>query len=343
MDTTAAQSRPSVVVFVFSHNDEGTIAGAVESLVAALRRSPTLRDDALLYVLPNGCRDRTAERAQEALSTLAMGARATVESIERGGKANAWNHAVHEILPRHPEADVAIFLDSDIDLSETDLDDLVALLREQPNVLATISHPRKRRVPFSFGRFAAFLSSRSVTAHKNGVVCGQLYAIRADWAQRIWMPRGLLVEDGFVAGCLRTRFFSAEPDDSLIIAHPRTYHYFEVEPSFVGAIKHEERTELGSHMNFVAYPLLWQTENAESYLAERYAEDPDWLVRLFEEQLAARGRGLFRWQRCIAAFRELRFDRRLPVRFVMAFLRTFQRTVALERAYRRASRGDLRW
>jgi len=332
-----------VPLFVFAHNNEQTIADFLGSLAAALGRSPTLEREAIVYVLANGCRDRTVAVAEEAISRLPLSTKAHVEEIERGGKANAWHHAAHAVLPRHPTADVAIFLDSDVDLSETDLGALVALLRERPSVLATTSKPSKRPIPFQLGRLAAYLSSRSSSGHKNGVICGQLYAMRADWAARIWMPRGLLVEDGFLAGCLRTRFFSGEPDDGLIVAHPTARHYFEVEQSLAGAIRHEERTELGSHMNFVAYPLLWETDDAEAFLKEHYDRDPDWLVRRFESELSTRGRGVFRWNRILASFRELKLDGKLPIRGVMACLRALQRGIALERAYRRATAGDLRW
>jgi len=333
----------AVPLFVFAHNNELTIADFLASLAAALTKNPVLASEAVVYVLANGCRDRTVAVAKQAISELPLATKAHVEEIERGGKANAWNHAAHTVLPRHSTADVAIFLDSDVDLSETDLGALVALLRERPNVLATTSKPSKRPIPFQLGKLVPYLSSRSSSGHKNGVICGQLYAMRVDWAQRIWMPRGLLVEDGFLAGCLRTRFFSGEPDDGLIVAHPSTYHYFEVEQSLGGAIRHEERTELGSHMNFVAYPLLWETEDAEAFLKAHYDADPDWLVRRFEHELSSRGRGVFRWNRCLASFRELKLDAKLPIRGVMACLRALQRGIALERAYRRATAGDLRW
>lgn len=342
MSASVVKQRSPVLVFVFSHNDEATIEGYLASLDEALGRARTSLVP-IVYVLPNGCRDATAARARDALAKFRFSEGAFVEEIALGGKANAWNHAVHEIAPRHRGIEFALFLDSDIDLCDTELSLLVELLQEEPGVAAATSQPKKKRVEFSLTGVVPFVLSRSSQTHQDGVICGQLYAIRTEDAARIWMPRGLLVEDGFLAACLRTRMFSTDPVDSLIRAHRGVHHYFDVESTLHGAVKHEERTELGSHMNFVAFDLLWQADDATALLEQKYEQNPSWLIEEFERAVAVRGRRVFRWSRMFESFQGIRPGVDAPRRCVMASLRTVQRSAALWGAYRRVLRGDMSW
>lgn len=244
----------------------------------------------------------------------------------------------------HPEACVCVFLDSDIELENTDIGDLVTTLGEDPHALAVVSHARKRRVPFAISTVVPAVLSRSNKPPENGKISGSLYAIRKDYAARIWMPSGLLVEDGFLAACLRTKLFSQEPDDSLIVAHPKVFHQFEAETSAWRAIKHEERTEMGSHMNFIAFSLLWNASpNAETWLRTQYEKDPDWLIREFQKSVLEKGWRSFRWARIMDPFTVLTLSPSLPAKASFALLRSMQRGMALIGAYRRAKRGDLNW
>lgn len=333
-----------VLVFVFSHNDEATIGNFLGSLLNCLVRAHSSERRFFVYVLANGCKDSTVERAQAAIEQVPETIRAAVVEIAMPGKANAWNHAVHELAPLHSDAEVSVFMDSDIDLTETDLSGLVRLLEERPDVLCTTSRPMKRKVPLGAATLVPAILSRSNVEPQNGVICGQLYAARRSFLDQIWMPRGLLVEDGFLAACLRTKLFTQDPDDGLILMHPGVTHRFEVERSARAALRHEERIELGSHMNFLAFPKLWaEGENAGRWLQERYEEDPDWLVEEFERTLKDRGLGLFKWKRALHPFRALSWSSARPAKVIFATLRSAQRSLALWGAYRKSRQGDFGW
>ena len=330
--------------FVFSHNNEETIADYLSSLIQAIFRSDSLPNDAAIYVLANGCTDNTVSTAQAYARNNTKNPSIHIEEISIAGKANAWNHAVHEVTPKHPNACIAVFLDSDILLEETDFSSLVSLLLTDSHALATTSQPRKLRLPFSPGKLIPYLASRSNQEHRNGIICGQLYAARIDFLKQIYMPCGLLVEDGFLAACLRTQLFSQEPDDSLIVAHPNVHHYFEGEESFRGLIKHETRTELGSHINFIAFPKLWSaTPDTAGYLRRRYHTDPYWAITDFKNEVATQGVKVFHWSRIFSSFSQIRLSPSIIVKLFIACLRSTQKLIALVFAYRKASSNDYSW
>jgi len=331
-------------LLVFSHNDESTIAGFLKQLLACLQRCGL--SSTRIYILANGCKDRTAENARASLSGMPPETNGRVVEIELGGKANAWNTGIHEVLKDGDDSDLVAFLDSDIELSETRIDQLFSYLESNPRVSATTSRPVKRKVSLTPSTLVSYVLSRSNPAHRDGAICGQLYAARLGSIRRIKMPRGLLVEDGFLAACLRTDMFSIEPDDELIKAHPDVLHFFDVEGTLAGAVKHEARTELGSLMNFEAFDQLWAVkgkEGAEKFLQRRYSEDPDWLIEDYEKSFKAKDSKAFEWSRALLPFRNLKGGLGFPASLVFASLRSAQRGLALRKAYKMASNSEFRW
>jgi hypothetical protein len=346
-------------LFVFSHNDEKTIEPFLSSLDAAIGRAKL---DALLLVSPddpagtltsfhpeihllaNGCKDRTIELADNYAQHRQASVPLTVHRIELGDKGDAWNFAVHTVVGARTDSPILLFLDSDIDLSESKLDALVAQLCRQPRVLASVSEPIKRKRKFDLRSPVAFVLSRSSQGHSDGKICGQLYALRNDIAQKIWLPRGLLVEDGFLAGCINTEMFSHEPEMALIRASHEVHHYFDAEPSMASSVKHEARLELGTHINAMVWPLLWgQGSRSDEFLKAQYTDDPNWLVRRFASAVKTRGLAQFQWSRALEPFTNLRLDAKLPLKTPVAALRSAQRAAALVRAYADAKSERLLW
>lgn len=351
----ASQALP---LFVFTHNDEALIESYLASVDAALARAqwnevPVVSHDGTttkttfvpeIHVLANGCRDATVTLAEAYALHRKSKVPMRVHSLALGDKGEAWNYGVHTILADRTDVSTLLFLDSDIDLSQSRLDGLVTALCDNPNILASVSEPLKKKQNFNLRSPAAFVLSRSSQGHSDGKICGQLYSLRRNIAERIWLPRGLLVEDGFLAGCINTQMFSHEPDVSLIHANRQVHHFFDAEATLASAIKHEARLELGTHINAVVWPLLW-SEGSESdkFLKARYDADPSWLVRLFADEVKRYGVRQFEWRRALEPFVNLRVDATLPLKSPIAALRAAQRSVALLQAYRDAKSGRLRW
>jgi glycosyltransferase involved in cell wall biosynthesis len=131
----------TIDIGIFAHNEEAGIGAMLRDLA----RQSVLRDDRFsvrVVVLANGCRDKTASAAREAVSAFPDPAMVEVLDLAEGGKSRTWNRFVHDVA--RPDADLLAFLDADIGLPQQDvIDRLAAFLNAHPGVDATSSQPVK--------------------------------------------------------------------------------------------------------------------------------------------------------------------------------------------------------
>lgn len=253
-----------VDVAVFAHNEEESIG----FLLADLSRQTLLgyADTNLrIRVLCNACRDQTVAVAQEAIkATRSLSGITLVDDFEQGGKSRTWNRFVSE-LPDN--SDFCIFIDGDIRLPDGDA--LRGLLNDLGNskAVAVTSRPLKdvrklRRKPLL--RAAASSISRE---HKDGPICGQLYAAQTNALRQIRLPVPCLVEDGFLSACLITGLFSHPAKRERVKASPMVSHYFEAPGSLQEFFNHDVRLALGRELNAALYSDLWAAQSIPERVA----------------------------------------------------------------------------
>jgi glycosyltransferase involved in cell wall biosynthesis len=178
----------SFSVAVFAHNEERTLAATLGSILTAGEARCCE-----IVVLANGCVDRTVAIARDCASRHAN---IRVIEIELADKANAWNHYVHEVSPTPPfcDAELHVFVDGDVQLKSGTFDAFSAALEQYPSMNAVGALPTS-------GRDKEAWRQRMIA---NGTLSGGLYALSADFLQRIrqrevLIPRGFIGEDWAVS------------------------------------------------------------------------------------------------------------------------------------------------
>lgn len=166
-------------VAVFAHNEEAEIA---RSLRAVLRAG--LGPEDRVTVLVNGSRDCTTAIAYD---MAAADPRIAVEVIALGDKSNAWNLYAQRLAPL--EAELHVFIDGDVRVSEGSFDLMAQALARHPEALAASAFPRG-------GRQSARWGERILRHHG---LPGNFYALRGETLRsmrgRAWLPVGLIGDD----------------------------------------------------------------------------------------------------------------------------------------------------
>jgi len=342
-----------------AYNESQRIAQTIRCVFAqTLFRSPPEHVDAVeLVVVPNGCGDDTAEVAQgvidELLPTLRHGkVSARVEVVAQAGKSNAWNLYVHRFARQ--DADVVFLLDSDVLFTpDRCFEMLVEKLAASPDAYAVVGRPLKDIALKSrkslFDRISLLGSAANDQQHP--AIAGSLYAVRGEIIRRIWMPRGLLVEDGFVRAMLITNFFTNKDYGAQydrIVRVDDAHQVFEAVRSPVGIFKHSKRLLVGVRINACIYDQLWhlpEGEDAGSWAKRKNEENPDWLRQLVREKIKSLGFWVMPDGLVFRRFRELKGKSlvRAVRSFLLAVFAFPFETAVLWSANRAVRRGEFRW
>lgn len=313
-----------------------------------------------LVVAPNGCKDNTADVARAALERgLAQLAalpaegrpavRARVHEIAQAGKSNAWNVLVHEQLDQ--QADVVLMLDSDIGFATHDcLALVVARLLTTPQAFCAVGKPLKDVALKPRKSLADRLSlwASGTTDAGPAAIAGSLYAIRGEVIRRIWMPAGLLTEDGYLRAMLVTEFFTKDQQYHRVVREDRASQVFEAVRSPAGVFRHSKRLLVGARVNAFLYDKLWalpKGTDAGTWVRDQQRQDPAFLRRVVEEGVRPKGWWVMQPGLLTKRIRWIKFQRwpmallKLPVALAL-----FPFDVAVLLAANRAVRkGELRW
>ena len=109
----------NVGLAIFARNE----AERIGQLISDLGEQTLLADDRLsihIFVVANGCTDRTADVARQAFAAPVFSRPrigASVHELAKAGKSNAWNELVHRIAPKG--TDYMFFLDADIRIPDS--------------------------------------------------------------------------------------------------------------------------------------------------------------------------------------------------------------------------------
>lgn len=293
-----------ISVGILAWNEEGAIERMLRSLFLQTALQPESADLPgfawEIVVVPNGCTDNTAAVARRVLADLVAQTDPRIVwrvcEVSESGKSNAWNRFVHEFST--PGAGLIALADADIEFGEyTTLAETVKVLARDPHAVAAVDLPLKDAVKKPRMSFLDRISVRASAdvAHRRAELCGQFFVARADALRRIWMPRGLSVEDGFIGAMLVTNCFREPADHGRIIRAEGATHYYETLASIRAIYRHELRLVIGTALNCY---LLWDFllfatdpagDGAGELIRRRLERDPAWYEKLMANSIRSRG------------------------------------------------------
>lgn len=248
-----------ISIGIMAYNEEKNIGAMLDSLSKQTVFAST-HHSISVHVVPNGCRDATTERAEEALKMMRSkhpGAFFEVNEVAEAGKAGAWNHFVHRFS--ESDADALLLLDADIQFVQDEcLERVVECLWKNPQAVVAVDLPLKDITAGSnLGlRERISVSASQIQLSGDPKIAGSLYLARAAALRAFWMPLGLIVEDGFVKAMLLTDCFRSQENKAAIVRAASATHYFEAVTGFSAWFKHERRLVNGTAVNILLFGYL---------------------------------------------------------------------------------------
>lgn len=285
------RSRLNLAIVILARNEEKNIRRFLTSLA-----NQTLfgRQDieATLYVVANGCSDRTAQVARQSASKSLdpLGIRFEILDWPAPGKSRSWNRVIHEVLPT--DVDYILAMDADIEFIDVlVLTRMFERIGGNPNVQVVSGFPikdiaRKAR-PTLIDRFSISVSGH--TRH-TGAINGSLYLATAACLREIWLPDETPGEDGFLNAMVTTRGFSRALRPEVVLQLPDPTHYFHGH-SPLGYFGHEKRMLVGTMINRWIFEYLHSlrlSEPAGLLIQRLNREEPDWVEKIIAKRSTAR-------------------------------------------------------
>ena len=341
-------------------NEEKSIVTTLRSLFeqSVFEKLAQRGEQCEVVVVANGCRDRTVAVSREYFATVARnhpwsGAIiARVIDVPEPGKCNAWNRYVHEFADRG--ARVLGFMDADIVFHHPDtILNLLATIENNPHVSASTGRQIKDIAlkPKKSLTERMSLATSTMSASSTGMICGQLYCVRAAIARNIYLPRGLCVEDGFIKTAICTDYFLRPSDPQRVAVAPNAAHVFEAYVAPQQVLNNQKRQMIGQtcmHVlaDYTKFLSLEQRRNLAATYRRLESQDPRW----FEKQIAEHLRREKRFWRLFPGILTFRWQRwaRLPglekiTHFPAAFAGWVVTLIACYRAHRALKAGSTQY
>lgn len=271
-------------------------ADRIGNLICDLVRQTLLTNDDVsiaLYVVANGCTDKTAEVAQTTLVDIAFctrGRLASVHHLSQAGKSNAWNEFIHNIVPQ--DTDCVFLIDADIRIPESEalqrmLDRLTSSKRAAVAVGGSVSDLSLRGANSVAEWLIKAGTGKANDPHS--ALSGAFYCARYAEVSKIWMPIGLPVENGFLRAMIMTSRFSETEEPERLVFVEGARHIFESEHSLRGVIRHNVRLAVGTALNVLLFKHLRKRFDEgidlSQYIDSRNRQNSEWLNSLVEEAL----------------------------------------------------------
>lgn len=292
-----------VSIGILAWNEAATIERTLISLFEQTALGPPGADRPEcmweIIVVPNGCTDETAAVSRRVLAErVARTGRSdiswAVHEVAESGKSNAWNRFVHEFSSRR--ADLVLMLDADIEFGgpETIANTVTALLAD-PVAVAAVDLPLKDALKKPKKTLIERISVAASSGSGGVGLSGQYFCARAEALRRIWMPKGLSVEDGFLGAMLCSDCFRAPLEPRKLIRAPGASHYYETLTSLRAIFRHELRLVIGTAMNayFIWDFLLFATDphgaGAGELIRNQLERDPQWYEKLMRNAILNHG------------------------------------------------------
>lgn len=283
-----------VAIGLFAWNEADTILKTLESLLLQSllqKEDPSFQIE--IIALPNGSTDGTPALMRSYFESLNYPhLRFKICEITEAGKANAWNLFVHHFAD--PLTDYFFMMDGDIEIDAHDtLQQMLNLLITQPHVHVSTDLPKKHLLfkPHKSLLDRIHQGLARITQKTPGQLTGQLYALQGQEARRLWLPKGLMVEDGFIKQMVVTNQFRDPPDNAKIKKALGASHIFRAYTSFKEIFRHQVRQAVGQSMNhqleqWIKGRLQINPQCQPGLLIEEQnRQDPLWLTKLIKPRL----------------------------------------------------------
>ncbi len=200
-------------VALFAHNEEAKIGAAIIGIQAAIAAAPGHRCVGV-YILCNGCTDRTVEVVRRLENGLVHGV-----DLAFGDKSETWNVFIHDLAP---EADHHVIGDGDVAASPAAIALLLDAMEATPHAHAACAIPLSGRTRAAF--VAGLIGRRELNAN--------LHALRGTIVERlragdIRLPIRWIGDDALLCTLLRLDLDPFAPlDYARILPVPAaTYRY----------------------------------------------------------------------------------------------------------------------
>ncbi len=307
-----------IVIGLLAWNEENSITATLASLgtQSLLRRADNQHFQIEILVVPNGCTDSTPQVAKQSLDRLKSTfplISCRVEPLAEGGKSNAWNHLIHELSP--PDVDYFIMMDADIELlTSNTLELLWQTLENNPHSIISTDLPVKHltRKAHLSPLDKLLLGAGKMTRATPGQLTGQLYCARGEAVRKVWIPKGLIVEDGYLKQILCTEGFSHPVDNSLILRAEGASHLFECYTKLADIWNHQIRQAIG-HTLYTYLTKYARTKIDKrpvfSAIMEKSRSDPEWFLKVIREEVKTRGWWVMDTPSLLMRWRRVRFAR----------------------------------
>ncbi|HZV34280.1 MAG TPA: hypothetical protein VFB72_06855, partial [Verrucomicrobiae bacterium] len=222
-----------------------------------------------------------------------------VVEISQAGRNHTWNAFVHELSDS--KAEFLFLVDSDILFNRREtLFNMYRALLENPEAVVSSDQPVKDVAlkPRKSWRDRISLATSEMNGTIPGQMTGQLYCIRAAIARRLYLPRELGIDDGFIKAVVCTDFFTRELNPGRIVTARNASHVYEAYTSIGELLKNQKRQMIGQTIVHVLVEYLKQLPEAQrvqlaTTLRNHEQAKPDWLAQLVAEHLQ---RARFFWR-----------------------------------------------
>jgi len=350
--------RPRISIAVRAWNEEAVIRRTLESLFnqSLFKELRERGEHCEILCIPNGCTDHTAEIANAVFSEQASAHpfadafTCRVHNTPEAGRNHTWNSFVHHLA--HQEAEFLFLMDSDIlfDRPET-LFNMYRTLLQNPQADVASDLPTKDvslKLQKSW-RDRISLSVSDMNRVSQGQMTGQLYCIRAEIARRIYLPKELGIDDGFIKAIICTDFFSKDLKPGRIVTAVDASHVYEAYTSTGELLKNQKRQMIGQtivHVLVEHLKTLPSAQKVDLAATLRHKEEtcPDWVARLVAAHLR-RARFFWRIFPGAVTFRFKRWARLRGLKRVRCFPATvagFALTmITCAQAWRHFKRGQM--
>lgn len=294
-----------ISIGILAWNEENVIGDTLRSLF-----SQSIFDSASvdrygieweIIVVPNGCTDTTAAVAISTLESLVSAkplgnVQWKVYEVVEVGKSNSWNVFVHDLSNK--SADYMLMIDADIMFGEREtIENTLAAMLHNPQVKVVVDQPLKDVVRKSKLSVIERLSLAGTNRGRsnNTAIAGSFYLAKADILRNIWIPRGLIGEDGFVKAMILTDLFRGPLDESKIIQAENASHYFETLTDVRKIFQHEVRIVMGSALNcyltwdFLKFATDPNGPGAGILIRNNMLSNSNWYIELIANSIRNRG------------------------------------------------------
>jgi glycosyltransferase involved in cell wall biosynthesis len=293
-----------ITLGILAYNEAGNIEKTLRSLFlqSCFVEKNTIESnfDWHVLIVPNGCSDNTAAISESILKDIQAKSSVkftySVQSIQKPGKSNAWNHLIHDFAKE--DTDIFVLMDADIEFSNLDtILNCLKTFESNASAQVVVDTPIKQFDSNKNWSLIKQISSKSSDVYNEGAVgiCGQFYCARSAALKDIYMPNGLSVEDGFLLAMVLTDSFRREADLSRVVCAKNASHYYEGLTKISDIVKHEVRIVIGTALNcFLCWDsLMFLTDKngggAGKLISELNQKTPNWYQNFMQNAIANKG------------------------------------------------------